>query len=136
MDKTIKEMISTACSILPNAYAPYSKFRVASCICTSQHNLFRGVNVENSSYGLTSCAEASAISAMVSAGERHISSLVVLADTNQLCPPCGSCRQKIHEFSTPDTLIHLCDKNSVLRSIRMDDLLPLAFVFNTDRIIP
>ncbi len=129
MDKIITKMISSAHSALSNAYAPYSKFTVASCICTDKGNLYTGVNVENGSYGLTSCAEASAICNMVTSGEKHIKSIVVLAGSNQLCPPCGSCRQKIHEFSTPETLVYLCNKETILRSIRIDELLPLAFDF-------
>jgi cytidine deaminase len=129
MDKIITKMIFNAHSALPHAYAPYSKFTVASCLCTDNDNLYTGVNVENASYGLTSCAETSAICAMVSAGETKIKSIVVLAGTNQLCPPCGSCRQKIFEFSTPQTMVHLCNKDSVLQSIRIDELLPFAFKF-------
>lgn len=131
MDKIITKMIFNAYSALAKAYAPYSKFTVASCICTDKDNLYTGVNVENGSYGLSSCAEASAICNMVSAGEQQIKSIVVLAGTNQLCPPCGACRQKIHEFSTPQTIVHLCDKDSILRSIPITELLPLAFHFKS-----
>jgi cytidine deaminase len=129
MDKIISKMILNAYSTLPHAYAPYSKFTVASCICTDKDNLYTGVNVENSSYGLTTCAEASAICTMISSGEQHIKSIVVLAGNNQLCPPCGSCRQKINEFSTPQTIVHLCNKDSILQSIPISELLPLAFHF-------
>jgi len=129
MDKIITKMIADAHSALVNAYAPYSKFTVAACIRTDKDNLYTGVNVENGSYGLTSCAETSAICTMVSSGERHIKSIVVLAGNNQLCPPCGSCRQKIFEFSSPETLVYLCNKDSIIRSIRIDELLPLAFDF-------
>lgn len=129
MNKIIKKMIDNAHGALANSYAPYSNFTVAACICTDKDNLYTGVNVENGSYGLTSCAESSAICAMVSSGEQKIKSIVVLAGTNQLCPPCGSCRQKIYEFSSPETLIYLCDKDSVLRTIRIDELLPFAFDF-------
>ena len=129
MNKLTAKMISEAHSILNNAYAPYSKFTVASCICTDKDNLYTGVNVENGSYGLTVCAEVSAICNMVTAGEQRIKSMVVLAGTNLLCPPCGACRQRIHEFSTPDTLIHLCNKDSIFRTMTIEELLPLAFNF-------
>ncbi|KTD73169.1 cytidine deaminase [Legionella tucsonensis] len=130
MDPTIAKMISNAHKALTYSYSPYSKFSVACCICTDKDNLYTGVNVENSSYGLAVCAESSAISAMVSAGEQRIKSMVVLAGTNLLCSPCGACRQRIYEFSTPDTLIHLCDKNSILHSLKISELLPLAFKFD------
>lgn len=131
MDKIITKMIANAHKVLANAYAPYSKFSVAACICTDKGNLYTGVNVENSSYGLTACAESSAICSMVTAGEQRIDSLVLLAGTNQLCSPCGSCRQKIYEFATPDTLIHLCTNDTVLQSISITNLLPFAFDFKS-----
>jgi cytidine deaminase len=130
MDTIITDMISKAHQALKHAYAPYSKFSVACCIQTYKGNLYTGINVENSSYGLTLCAEASAISAMVTSGEQRIKSMVILAKSNELCSPCGACRQRIHEFSTSDTLIHLCTKNSLLHSFTIEELLPLAFTFN------
>ena len=131
MDKIITKMICNASSALSNAYAPYSQFTVASCICTDDNNLYSGVNVENGSYGLSTCAEAAAICAMVCAGEQRIKSIVILAGNQQLCPPCGSCRQKIYEFSTPETMIYLCNKETILHRMSIDDLLPLAFNFKT-----
>lgn len=122
-------MISDAHNALPHSYAPYSKFNVACCIRTDKNNLYTGVNVENSAYGLTLCAETSAMAAMVTAGEQQIKEMVVLAGNNSLCSPCGACRQRIYEFSTPDTMIHLCNGNSILRSMSINELLPLAFNF-------
>lgn len=129
MDPVIAKMISKAHQALKHSYAPYSKFTVASCIRTDKDNLYTGINVENSSYSLTLCAETSAIAAMVTAGEQHIKEMVVLAGTDTLCSPCGACRQRIYEFATPDTLIHLCNKGSIIRSISINELLPLAFDF-------
>lgn len=129
MDKITEKMIAKACKVLPFAYAPYSKFSVASCICTDKDNLYTGVNVENSSYGLTACAEQSAICNMVSAGEQRIKSIVILAGTNLLCSPCGACRQRIKEFSTPNTIVHLCNATSIFQSLTVAELLPLAFDF-------
>jgi cytidine deaminase len=130
MEPTIAKMISKAHSVLANSYAPYSKFNVACCIQSDKGNLYTGINIENGSYSLAVCAETSAIAAMVTAGEQRIQSMVVLAGTNELCSPCGACRQRIHEFATPDTMIHLCDKDSILRSITIKELLPLAFDFD------
>lgn len=130
MDSITAKMISKAHAALAHSYAPYSKFKVACCIRTDKDNLYTGINVENSSYGLTLCAETSAIAAMVTAGEHHIKSLVVLAGTNELCSPCGGCRQRIYEFSAPDTMIHLCNKDSILRSVSIQEILPLAFDFD------
>lgn len=129
MNKLIPKMISQAHQALSRAYAPYSKFTVAASICTDTGAIYTGVNIENASYGLTLCAEAAALSAMVCAGEQRIKHIVILAGNNLLCPPCGACRQRIQEFSTPETLIHLCDKETILRSITINELLPLAFNF-------
>jgi cytidine deaminase len=120
-------MINDAHKALKNAYAPYSKFSVGCCISTVDDKLYTGVNVENSSYGLTICAEGSAICQMITAGDHHIKSIVILASNNLLCPPCGACRQRIYEFATPDTMIYLCNKDSILKKMTMNELLPLAF---------
>lgn len=122
-------MIEEAHNALVHAYAPYSKFRVAACICTNEDKLYTGINVENSSYGLTVCAETSAICTMVTSGGQKIKSMVILSGNNLLCSPCGACRQRMHEFSTPETIIHLCNKDKIFRSMTIDELLPLAFDF-------
>lgn len=129
MDNIIKEMTQRASNALENAYAPYSKFTVASCIHTEQGNFYTGINIENGAYGLTICAEACAICNMVSSGEQQIKSIVIIAGNNLLCPPCGACRQRIHEFSTPETIIHLCSKEKTFESITIDKILPMAFDF-------
>ena len=129
MNKVISNMISRAHTAIAHSYSPYSGFRVAACICTDQGNLYTGVNVENASYGLTLCAEASAICQMVTAGKHVIQSMVILAGTNELCAPCGACRQRIYEFSTPQTLVHLCTQSAILLSMTMSELLPLPFDF-------
>lgn len=129
MDTITKKMMNAAYQALDHAYAPYSKFKVAACILTAQDNLYTGVNVENGSYGLTVCAEVSAICTMVSAGEHKIKSMVVLAGNNLLCSPCGACRQRIHEFSSEKTQIHLCNKESLFHTFTIAELLPLAFNF-------
>lgn len=123
-------MISEAYKVLPNAYAPYSRFKVASCICTDNDNLYTGVNVENSSYSLANCAESSAICNMILAGEQRIKSIVVVAENRLLCSPCGACRQRIHEFATTGTMVHMCNEHVVFQSSTIDNLLPLAFNFN------
>jgi cytidine deaminase len=127
MEIMIKTMIDKALNALPSAYAPYSNYTVAACLCTEENTFFSGVNVENASYGLTSCAEASAICQMVTAGHRRIQSMVILAGDNRICPPCGGCRQRIHEFSSAETIIYLCNKDSIIQTFSMDTLLPIAF---------
>lgn len=127
MNELTKTMLKTARQALPHAYAPYSNFRVAACLRGSDNRLFVGVNVENCSYGLTLCAEASAIGQMITSGEHHILDLVVLANNNEICTPCGACRQRLYEFSSPETRIFLCNQHDVLQTLTMDELLPFAF---------
>ena len=127
MDDMTQVMITQAFKALDKAYAPYSNFQVGSCICSEDGSLFTGVNVENSSYSLSVCAETSAICQMVAGGQLKIKSIVVLAGNNDLCTPCGACRQRIYEFSTSDTTIYLCNNQTVLKTMTIDELLPLAF---------
>lgn len=133
MDNTVQLMIKEASKILQYSYSPYSHYAVAACICSEDARLFTGVNVENSSYGLTICAETSAICQMITTGQRQIKSVVLMAGDGELCAPCGACRQFISEFSTPETLIYLCDNMTVLKTIKMSELLPMAFKLKKTR---
>lgn len=126
MNELTRKMIAEAAKTLKYAYAPYSHFAVASCL-RSDELFFTGVNVENSSYGLTICAESAAISQMISAGKQTISELVLLAGNNILCAPCGACRQRINEFANSNTSIHLCNQEGILKTVTMEYLLPIAF---------
>ncbi|CEK10898.1 cytidine deaminase [Legionella hackeliae] len=126
-------MINQATLALPHAYAPYSNFQVASCLCSEDGSFFTGVNVENAAYGLTICAESAAICHMIAAGQRKIKSIVVLNGENTLCPPCGACRQRILEFSQPDTVVHLCTNQRVIKTMKITELLPEAFRFKPNQ---
>ena len=110
-----------------NAYAPYSKFQVGAAIATQSGAIYSGGNVENASYPVGVCAEASAISAMINAGERAISAILVIGEGAELVTPCGACRQRIFEFSIETTRIHVAGPEGVRRSFFIDDLLPHAF---------
>lgn len=129
MTNLIQRMIKEAHDKLKNAYSPYSNYQVASCLCSENNNLYSGVNVENASYGLTLCAEASAICNLISSGEKKIKSMVILNGLNTLCSPCGACRQRIIEFSDENTIIYLTNANTVIKSFAVDELLPHAFRF-------
>jgi len=109
------------------AYAPYSNFRVAAAVATPQDAVFVGCNVETAHYKSV-CAEASAISAMVGAGERVIARVVVLSSGDSPCPPCGDCRQRLLEFGGPDIEVLLIDDRGEVRAgYRLGELLPAAF---------
>ncbi len=124
-----QHMIKLAVAHLPNAYAPYSKFYVSCCIQGNNGQYYVGVNIENIAYPLGCCAEASAISKMVTDGCKSIETVVIVNSENTLCSPCGGCRQRIYEFATSDTQIYLCDQNRILKQFKIDALLPEAFRF-------
>lgn len=110
-----------------NAYAPYSRHPVAAVAESEDGTRFAGANVEVAHYkGL--CAEASAMAAMVTAGQRRLAAVYVMGPGEHLCTPCGDCRQRIREFAMPDTRIHVLSRQGeVLKSYRMETLLPDAF---------
>ena len=87
-----------------NAHAPYSKFKVGAAIRSASGKIFVGCNVENVAYPEGTCAEAGAIAAMVAGGETSIEEICIVAESPVPVSPCGGCRQKIAEFSQPDTL--------------------------------
>lgn len=109
------------------AYVPYSRHPVAAVLETPAGQRYAGCNVEIANYkGL--CAEAGAIAAMIAAGERDIAALYVLGPGDRPCTPCGDCRQRIREFASPQTRIHvLVGTGEVIKSYRMEELLPDSF---------
>lgn len=121
------ELWRAALAAQANAHAPYSRFRVGAALRTPSGRVFVGANVENAAYPQGWCAEASAIAAMATAGERAIDVIVTVCDGAALSTPCGGCRQKIREFATAATVIHAAGPDGVRRSYRMDDLLPDSF---------
>lgn len=109
------------------AYAPYSRFRVAAVAVATDGGAFAGCNVETVHYK-SICAEASALSAMIGAGRRHLSAVYVMGPDGKACPPCGDCRQRIREFSRPDTDVVLVDVGGrEIERYTIDELLPHAF---------
>jgi cytidine deaminase len=120
-------MLDLARRALANAHAPYSRFRVGACLRTAAGRLYAGCNVENSAYPVGQCAEATAIGAMVAAGDREITDVVVLTERAEPCSPCGRCRQQLAEFARPDARIHLCGPEGVRITTTLGELLPMGF---------
>ncbi|MBQ4335292.1 MAG: cytidine deaminase [Myxococcaceae bacterium] len=123
------ELIQAAEGVRQNAYAPYSRFTVGAALKGKSGRVYIGCNVENSSFGLTMCAERNAVFQAVAAGEREFIALVLVAGESSggaLCPPCGACRQVLAEMCAADMPIALVAGQK--RSIhRLGDLLPLTF---------
>lgn len=127
-DQDRSQLLSLAQNAATKAFAPYSKFRVGAAILTHQGNIFIGCNVENASYGLTICAERSAICAAVAAegGENmKIRAIAVVNQDNIFCSPCGACRQFIFQFGKDAIVIF--QGNNGLKELSANQLLPEGF---------
>ena len=126
MEHSEKELVEAATRVRENAYAPFSKFKVGAALETDDGQIIVGSNVESASYGLTVCAERVAVWNAISQGKRKIKKIAVVADTAELTPPCGVCRQIIWEFGgdIPVVLANLMGKTE---TVQMKDLLPRAF---------
>jgi len=122
---TQARMLRAARAAAKNAYAPFSKLKVGAAALTAKGRIFSGCNIENSSYGLTICAERVAIFKAVSAGECEIRAVLVYADAAKLTPPCGACLQVISEFSENPEIV-LSNGRST-KTYRLRELLPLGF---------
>ena len=121
------DIVAAARAAMKNAYAPYSRFKVGAAVRGESGRLYAGCNVENAAYPQGWCAEASAIAAMVMAGETRIVEAAVMGDGEAPCTPCGGCRQKLHEFAGGDLPIHVCGPEGLRRTVTLGELLPLAF---------
>ena len=123
----LEAMIALAAEIRLRAYAPYSDFKVGACLRAPSGRLYAGCNVENVAYPEGLCAEANAIGSLIAAGETAIAEVVVLAEGDTLCTPCGACRQRLAEFAAPATPVRVCDPAGVRASFTLGALLPHAF---------
>lgn len=123
----LDKMLEMARKAMEQAYAPYSRFKVGAVIRSDSGRLYAGCNVENASYPVGSCAEQGAISAMILGGDTKIADIVVMGDGENLVSPCGACRQRIREFSTPETRVLICDRNGVRKTMTLAELLPVSF---------
>ncbi|HEX3187428.1 MAG TPA: cytidine deaminase [Pyrinomonadaceae bacterium] len=126
MSEDLQPLIEAAKEARLQSVAPFSDFKVGAALRTDSGKVYTGCNVESASYGLTVCAERVAIWKALSEGERHFTELAVVADTDTLTPPCGTCRQIIWEFARDAKIVfaNLDGRNQVF-NIRQ--LLPDAF---------
>ena len=126
-DKTIKKLFKKALKTRENAYVPFSKFKVGAAVLTEAGKIFTGCNIENSSFGLTVCAERVAMFNAASAGVRpgEIKMLLVAADTEDVTSPCGACRQVMAEFEIP--VIVMANVHGDMRIVKLEELLPFSF---------
>lgn len=123
---TERALVAAARAARRHAHAPYSHFRVGAAIETDDGQIVTGCNIENATYGLTICAERTAIFKAISDGHRRFRRIVVVADTERPTSPCGPCRQILWEFAG-DIEVVMANTKRITERLRMTDLLPLPF---------
>lgn len=123
----ISELIKSAAQAMEHAYIPYSHFPVGATVVDNNGTFYSGANIENVSFGLTSCAERNAIFNATTQGVRSVIAICVIANTDDYISPCGACRQVLREFATTDTKILLCNKHKEVKYMTMEELLPFSF---------
>jgi cytidine deaminase len=125
-EESLQQLIETAKSARLQSIAPFSNFLVGAAVKTEEGKVYTGCNVESASYGLTVCAERVAIWKALSEGERQFTELAIVADTESLTPPCGTCRQIIWEFAKGATIV-LGNLRGETQIVSIKELLPRAF---------
>ena len=128
MNEQYQKILDVAFDAMKHAYAPYSRYHVGACVKTKDGKLIPGVNIENASFGLTNCAERSAVFAAYSLGYRKedIEAIAIVSDGEKLAAPCGACRQVLVELLLQNTPIILSNgRESKLTNIA--ELLPMSF---------
>ena len=123
---TLEELKAKAVAMLDMAYVPYSHFPVGAALECEDGAVFTGCNIENSSYGLTNCAERTAVFKAVSEGKHEFDAIAITSSGQSLTFPCGICRQVLSEF-TPEIKVILEDENSELHTFMLSELLPHSF---------
>ncbi len=124
--KCIASLTAAAKAVSERAYAPYSHYPVGAAVLTASGETFTGCNVENASFGLTNCAERSAVFAAVTAGHRQIIACAIYVPAKNVAAPCGACRQVLREFGATMEIISTSGTGEELR-MTLDALLPHSF---------
>ena len=129
IDFNFNDLLEVAKKARENAYSPYSKFKVGAAVLSTSGKVYTGCNVENASYGITCCAERTAIFKAVSEGEKgnFIKAIAIVLDAPEFGAPCGACRQVINEFAEPNAIIIMGTMNGNYKIECLETLLPYAF---------
>jgi homotetrameric cytidine deaminase len=125
--RELTELRAAARAARERAYARYSQFTVGAAVETADGRRFTGANIENASYGLTICAERTAVFAAVLAGARDIVAVAVTGPDGVTTPPCGACRQVLAEFGAPDVPLTYARADGGWTDTTLGELLPAAF---------
>lgn len=125
-NELIKKLINAAKEAMQNSYAPYSNFRVGAALLCEDGSIYKGCNIENSSYGATICAERSAACAAVSNGHRKYTAIAIISDAKVPTMPCGVCRQFLIEFGDIDVICAASDEKNY-KVYKLSELLAHSF---------
>ena len=127
MEINENQLFDVAIKAMDNAYVPYSHYQVGAAILCDNGKVYSGVNVENASYGLTNCAERTAIFKAVSEGVKSIQAIVITNGTSEMSKPCGACRQVMSEFMNSNAKVYLANNVNDYKEYTFKEILPLAF---------
>lgn len=127
MEIDYKLLMDTAKEAAKKSYSPFSKFAVGAGVLTANGKVYGGCNVENSSFGMTICAERCAIFKAVSDGEREILAVAIYSPNEDDCYPCGACRQVMYEFQGEKEIEIITEEKGELNVKKMSDFLPFGF---------
>ncbi|WP_334351540.1 cytidine deaminase [Companilactobacillus sp. HBUAS56257] len=127
MEINEQQLFDVANHVMKNAYAPYSHYQVGAAILCDDQKVYSGVNVENASFGLTNCAERTAIFKAISEGVKSVKAIVITNSTKELSKPCGACRQVMSEFMGPEDIVFLANNQNDYQKYTFKEILPLAF---------
>lgn len=125
-DAATKKLVKAAMQARKHAYAPYSGFSVGAALQARSGKIYLGCNVENASYGVTCCAERTALFKAVSDGVHTFTTIAIVADVPVPCPPCGICRQALFEFA-PDVRVIMANTRGKVLIMSLSTLLPNGF---------
>jgi len=123
------KLLFVAKKAMERAYAPYSNYKVGAALVCDDGTVFKGCNIENASYGLTNCAERTAVFSAIAAGKRKFKAIAIAASGEATPFPCGACRQVLAEFCDPDFSIYVASDADTYETTTLDELLPHRFDF-------
>lgn len=125
-----KLLVDNAIEAMGRAYAPYSGFSVGAALATREGKIYIGTNIENASFGVTNCAERTALFSAVAAGEREFSAIAIVGgrggEIKDFCHPCGICRQALSEFCGPEFEVYLYNGREI-KTYTLSELFPESF---------
>jgi cytidine deaminase len=125
-ERTAQQLIEEAAKVRDNAYAPYSDYKVGAALLGASGTIYLGCNVENSSYGMTICAERVALGSAVACGEHEFVAIAIVTDDDPPATPCGACRQVLSEFRR-DLIVIVANLSGKRLSFKLTDLIPHPF---------